>query len=389
MVSLAAHPLRIALLTSSRFWRGSSSVFAQLARGLSERGHTTVALVAYEPLAAGFRSRALAVRTLPVGHTSWRGARALRRALRDLAADVVLVDRARDIRLAAVAALWRPLRIVYCISTPRPPRDPLTRVAFRRVALTVFLTRGLARTALAEAPFMRRAPYRIIPNGVDCDLFRPDPEAGRAFRARHGLGDDPLLVGVGALEIEKRWDVLLDSLARVSPPAPRLVLCGSGALANPLRAQAHALRLDVCFVGQLEASELVGAYNAASCVVHTRPDEVFALALIEALACGRPVVAADGGGTRELLGAAGVLAPSGNPVGFAQALGDLLHDAPRRATLGDAARRWALERYSLGRLVRDYADALETLDEVPSRGGTREAGRVRLNVLEFGDELDE
>lgn len=374
MAPLAAHPLRIAFLTSSRFWRGSSSVFAVLAHGLNARGHATVALVAYEPLAAGFRARELAVQTLPVGHTSWRGARALRHALRELAVDVVLVDRARDIRLAAVAALRRPLRIVYCISTPGPPRDPLTRLAFRRVGLTVFLTHGLARTAFAEAPFMRRAPHRVIPNGVDCDLFRPDPGAGQAFRARHRLGDGPLLVGVGALEIEKRWDLLLDSLALLRPPAPRLVLCGSGALAEPLRVQAHALHVEVSFVGQLDAAELVGAYNAASCVVHTRPDEVFALVLIEALACGRPVVAADGGGTRELLGAAGVVAPSGNREGFARALGDLLQDAPRRVALGDAARRRALERYSVGRLVRDYADALESLGAAPRSGAPEGVG---------------
>src|SRR5229473_3418767 len=221
---------------------------------------------------------------------------------------------------------------------------------------------------------VRRAPHRVIPNGVDCDLFRPDPGAGQAFRARHRLGDGPLLVGVGALEIEKRWDLLLDSLALLRPPAPRLVLCGSGALAEPLRVQAHALHVEVSFVGQLDAAELVGAYNAASCVVHTRPDEVFALVLIEALACGRPVVAADGGGTRELLGAAGVVAPSGNREGFARALGDLLQDAPRRVALGEAARRRALERYSVGRLVRDYADALESLGAAPRSGAPEGVG---------------
>lgn len=349
-------------------------MFAVLARGLNERGHATVALVAYESLAAGFRARELPVQTLPVGHTSWRGARALRRALRALGVDVVLVDQARDLRLAAVAALRRPLRIVYCISTPGPPRDPLTRLAFRRVGLTVFLAEGLARTALAEAPFMRRAPHRVIPNGVDGDLFRPDPGAGQAFRARHGLGDAPLLVGVGALEIEKRWDLLLDSLALMPPPVPRLVLCGSGALADPLRARAHALHLAISFVGQVAAAELVGAYNAATCVVHTRPDEVFALALIEALACGRPVVAADGGGTRELLGEAGVLAPSGNSEGFARALADLLQDAPRRVALGEAARRRALERYSIARLVRDYAAAVETLGAASSSEAPKDWG---------------
>ena len=357
--------MRIALLTSSRFWRGSSSVFAVLARGLAERGHTTTAVVAYDGVAAGFRERQLAVRTLPVGHTTLRGARALRQGLRDLAAEIVLVDRARDIRLAAFAALRTPLAVVYCISTPRPPRDLLTRFAFRRVALTVFLTRQLAERSLAEARFMRRAGHRVIPNGVDCDLFRPDEAAGRAFRQRHGLGDRPILVAVGALEIEKRWDLLLESLALLPSPAPPLVLCGTGALEGTLRAQARRLGVDARFIGEVDPAQLVGAYNAATCIVHTRPDEVFALALIEALACGRPMVAAAGGGTPELVGDAGVLAPPVDPRAFAGLLQDLLGDPGRRAALGAAGRQRAVMHFSRDRMVRDYGETLEALGDAP------------------------
>jgi len=119
--------------------------------------------------------------------------------------------------------------------------------------------------------------------------------------------------------------------------------------------------VDVRFVGQLDASQLVGAYNAATCVVHTRPDEVFALALIEALACGRPVLASDGGGTGELLGDAGVLAPPGEPGAFAQLLNELLGDPARRTELGAAARQRAIDEYSSDRMVRDYGEALEAL----------------------------
>ena len=365
MAALARRPrpLRIALLTSSRFWRGSSTVFAVLGRGLAERGHGTTALVAYEPLATGFEARGLKVQTLPVGHTTLSGARALRHALgrEGLTADMVLVDRARDIRLAAYASLGTALVIVYCISTPRPPRDLLTRLAFSRVTFTVFLTQQLEQRALAEAPFMGRAGHRAIPNGVDCELFHPDAAAGLAFRRRHGLGDGPVLLGVGALEIEKRWDLLLESVALLASPALPLVLCGTGALEGSLRAHAERLGLEVRFVGQLDPVELVGAYNAATCVVHTRPDEVFALALIEALACGRPVLASGGGGTPELVGEAGVLAPPEDPVAFARLLQDLLGDEERRAALGVAARLRAVARYSTERMVRDYAEVLESL----------------------------
>jgi len=353
--------LRIALLASNRFWRGANTVFAVVARGLADRGHTTTALVAYESVAGGFRAHDVAVRTPPVGHTSLKGGRALRRELRDLAADVVLVGGARDIRLAAFASLGRSLAVVYCISTPRPPRDLRTRLAFRRVAFTVFLTEQLAQSGLAEAPFMRRAGHRVIPNGVDCDLFHPNEDAGQAFRRRRQLGDGPVLLGVGALEIEKRWDLLLEGLALLAPPVPPLLLCGTGALDSALRGQAQRLALDVRFVGQLDPPELAAAYNAATCIVHTRPDEVFSLALLEALACGRPVLAASGGGTPELLGNAGVLAPPENPVVFAGLLRELLGDAPRRASLAVAARQRAVERYSVARMIRDYEEMLEDL----------------------------
>jgi glycosyltransferase involved in cell wall biosynthesis len=350
----------VAVLTSARSWRGSSSVFAALGRGLAARGHGVVALVAHEPLVQGFRAQGLNAVALPIGHTRLTGARALRRAFQEFGSEIVFADKPRDLRLAALASLRRPLAIVYCPSTPRPPRDLLTRLAFRRVRLTVFLTAQLARQSLSEARFMRRAPYRVIPNGVDCEFFRPDPAAGWAFRRRYGLGDGPLLLSVGALAAEKRWDVLLDGVSRLTRPAPPLVVCGSGPLAPALRAQAQWRGLDARFMGWLEPSQLVGAFNAATCVVHAGP-EACSLALTEALACGRPVLAADSGGTRELLDDAGALAPPLDAETLARLLQDLLEDPRRRAALSAAARRRAVEHFSLGRMVHAYVDLLESI----------------------------
>ncbi len=361
MAALASRPLRIALLTSSRFWRGSSNVFAALARGLAARGHATTALVAYEPLATGFATQGVSVQTLPVAHTSLTAARALRRTQCELRSDIILVDMARDIRHAAAASLGRSLAVVYCISTPEPPHDLFTRIAFGRVRVTVFLTEEHARHTLAAAPFLRRAQQRVIHNGVDCGLFHPDEAAGRAFREQYDLPGGPLLVGVGALAPEKRWDLLLEAVALMAPPAPPLVLCGSGALEGALRAQARRLGVNATFLGQVEPPTLVGAYNAATCVVHTRPDETFGLALAEAMACGRPVLASASGGPVEVVGDAGVLAAPLDPRGFATQLERLLADPGRRAALGAAARRRAVDRYSVERMVREYAELLESL----------------------------
>ena len=90
---------------------------------------------------------------------------------------------------------------------------------------------------------------------------------------------------------------------------------------------------------------------------------MFALALIEALACGRPLIASGGGGTPELVGDAGVLAPPADPRAFARLLQDLLGDPGRRAALGAAGRQRAVMHFSRDRMVRDYGEALEALGE--------------------------
>jgi len=147
---------------------------------------------------------------------------------------------------------------VYCISTPHAPRDLLTRLAFRRVAVTVFLTERLAQRALAEAPFMRRAGHRVIRTAWTCDLFPSGRGgAGLAFRRRYTLGDGPGPAGGGALEIEKRWDLLLASMALLAPPAPPLVLCGtrrpSSGRCKPI---ASGSDWTCRFLGQMDSGQL-------------------------------------------------------------------------------------------------------------------------------------
>ena len=336
-------------------------MFATIGRGLMARGHAVVALVAYEEVGSGFRARGLNAMRLPTAHTRLRGARALRRALGESGAEIAFVDMARDIRLTAFASLGSPLAVIYCISATNPPRDLFTRLAFRSVRLTVFLTEQLARHALAAAPFMRRAPYQVIPNGVDCELFRPDPEAGRAFRTLYRLGDGPLLIGVGALAVEKHWDLLLDSLALLPRPTPPLVLCGSGTLEGALRAQAERLALDVQFIGGVPPAVLVGAYNGASCVVHTCHVETFGMCVAEAMACGRPVVGVASGTLPEVIGDAGVVAPPEDPAAFADLVNELLRNSARRDALGAAARRRVVKRFSLEPMVRAYVDLVESI----------------------------
>src|SRR5256712_10477001 len=199
---------------------------------------------------------------------------------------------------------------------------------------------------------MGRPPHRVIYEGVDVHVFRPDEGSGRAFRERHGFADRPLLLAAGALEWEKRYDWMLEALARLGPGAPTLVIRGSGSLEASVRAQAERLRLDVRFLGFLSPHELAAAYNAATCLVHTGDVETFGLAVAEAMACGRPVVAVASGAGPEGLGQSGVLAPPHDPAAFAAAVRDLLADPGRAAAIGAAARGPARPAVPMGRLGR-------------------------------------
>ncbi|HEX4628418.1 MAG TPA: glycosyltransferase family 4 protein, partial [Gemmatimonadales bacterium] len=361
-LSVAARPRRVALLTSAREWRGSGVSLSHIALGLAANGHTVQLLSTVPPVTAGFATTGLPVHELPMHDTGFAEARILARALETLRSDVLVAEMPRDVRLGALASLGGGFTLVYSYNVNRalPPRDPIMRLAYRRVGLTIFRTHSGERAVLRAAPFMGRPPHRVIYEGVDVDVFRPDALAGRAFRARHGLGDQPFLLAAGALEWEKRYQWMLDALARLGPGGPLLVIRGSGSLAGAIRARAERLGMDVRLLGFLDAAELAAAYNAATCFVHTCAVETFGLTVAEAMACGRPVVAVASGALPEVVGdAGGVLVAPDDLAGFAAAVRDVLGDPARATALGVAARGRAVAAFSRERMGRAYSEALE------------------------------
>ena len=356
-------PLRVALMTSAREWRGSGVSLSHIGRGLATHGHTVQLLSTVPAVTAGFTATGLPVHELPIRDTGLAEARILARALETLRTDVFVAEMPRDVRLGALASLGARFRLVYSYNVNRalPTRDPIMWLAYRRVRLTIFRTHSGARAVLAAAPFMGRPPHCVIYDGVDLDRFRPDRAAGLAFRGRHGLGDRPFLLAAGALEWEKRYEWLLDALALLGRDAPPLVIRGSGSLAAPIAARAQRLGLDVRLLGVLDPAELAAAYNAATCFVHACDVETFGLTVAEAMACGRPVVTVQSGALPEVVGEGGALAPPDDPAAFARAVAKVLADPEGARALGEAARRRAEAAFSLERMGREYSAALEAL----------------------------
>jgi glycosyltransferase involved in cell wall biosynthesis len=200
----------------------------------------------------------------------------------------------------------------------------------------------------------------VILSAVDTERFRPDATAAQRFRTARSLNSTPFVLAVGSLTPDKRYDFLLDAWARAKGTLPPLLVGGEGSQGERLRQRARELNVDARFLGQLSPDELLGAYNAALLVVHGCAVETFGLSVLEAMACGRPVLGVRGGAVPEILGDTGYLAPVGDTQSFDALLRTALDDRRRGNLLGEAARRRVLEHFSLREMRRAYVAAIES-----------------------------
>ena len=204
------------------------------------------------------------------------------------------------------------------------------------------------RSILAPAAVRRR----VIPNGVDLDVFRPGDRVGA--RRELGVEDDATLVvfaaqGGRANEF-KDFPTLRTALARLEVP----VL--ATALGDPEAGQEQAGRATIRSAGEVPPAGVARWLQAADLYVHPSRADTFPSGVLEALACGTPVVASRVGGIPEQVrDETGVLVDPADPAGFASAIESLLADPARRERMSIAAVEDARTRFYArpsGRRVR-------------------------------------
>ena len=176
----------------------------------------------------------------------------------------------------------------------------------------------------------------LIPNGVDCARFRPDPALRKEWRARLGVDARPVILYVGRLCRQKGTDLLIAAYRMLKRPAA-LVVAGPCELFG--RTQLSVLVAQIqeaggIYLPPLDDADMPGIYNACDIfAMPTRELEMFGMAAVEAQACGKPVVASDHGGLRETVPErAGVRFRTGDATALAARLEALL-----AATVGQAS----------------------------------------------------
>lgn len=227
--------------------------------------------------------------------------------------------------------------------------------------LTIQVSRaGLERYVRIGA--VPRHKIRFIPNGVDTNRFRPDPEARGRLREELKLGDAFIWLAVGRFEEAKDYPNMLQAFAEVLHVREDVVLLIAGQGSQREKAQCLAEKLGigskVLFLGVRK--DIPDLMNAADAYVMSSAWEGMPIVLLEAGAVGLPIVATDVGGNREVVvdGKSGFLVPPKDPDALARAMLRLMDLSPEeRRSMGEYGRTHIEESYSLERVV----DQWETL----------------------------
>ncbi len=233
---------------------------------------------------------------------------------------------------------------------------------FRRSRFTRWVVGRFVDHVICMAPDQPAEVRALLPavsstyvqNGVDLSVFSPDDRVPKR----------KVVVAVGRLTWQKAYDDLIEAMARVIAVEPgyRLVLVGEGPLRETLRAKAEA-------AGISDRVEITGMLPQVGVVEVLRQSEIFVMSsisegspksLIEAMACGLPVVVTDVGACASVAGGAGLVVAPGRPDELASAILSLLADPARRRACGAGARREA-QRYGWQRHVEEVDAIYERL----------------------------
>ena len=354
---------------------GSESLLLQLVHHGRDLGFAwRVVFLEDGPMVAECRAAGAAATVFPAGrlreiHRYAGSVVRLRRDLRRARPDVVVGWMTKAQLYAGPAARLSGVPVVWCQHGMASGSSGLDRAATALPARgVVAVSEAVARAQGALRP---QRPVRVVHPGVDLERFDPATLPAPAdARARLALPAEGPLVGIVArLQRWKGVHVLLEALSQVAERHPDLqcVVVGGIHDLEPdyeayLRRRVAELELEdrVTFAGR--QADVAPWIQAMDVVVHAAVEEPFGLAIVEAMALGKPVVAAAGGGAPEIVRDSldGLLVAHGDAQALAAAVIRILDDSGLAGRLGSSARERARE-FSSRRFAVRFAAAIREL----------------------------
>jgi len=313
----------------------------------------------------GFTRAGANVRFVPVeipanpGPSDGRAIGALRRVL----TGPIDVVHAHGLRAGLVAALARPTQPLivtwHNAVLATGLRGQASRLAERVVARAARVTLGASQDLVDRATALGATDARLAP--VAAPAAAAPRRTRAAVHAELGIERDrPMVLSVGRLHPQKRYDVLVDAAARwrTLDPSPVVVVAGSGPAYLQLAARISAARAPVLLLGHRgDVPDLLAAADVAVVTSDWEARQLFAQ---EALHAGVPLVTTAVGGLPDLVGDAAVLVPAGDVDAVATAVADLLADPAHRDDLrrrGTArAAQWPTEQETVDLVRAVYAE---------------------------------
>lgn len=339
-----------------------------LARQLALRGHRVITACAPNtPLAQDLHESGFAPYLLDLpGYFQPRSLMRLARWLETQQVEIVHSHFSRDLWTIVPAMSYSrigrklPLLLTKHIGTGKPKRDFLHRWLYRRVDYLIAISEVIRQNLIATHP-ISSAKVGVIHHGVDLEQFSLAKISDRRLRRELGFSHDAVVVGmVGRLQISKGHLEFLEMAARVHrlKPNTRFLLVGEATRGEPHDAEMilqkrQELQLEEVVTLLGFRKDVPAVLAALDVFVFPSHAEAFGLALLEAMAAGKAVIASNNDGVLDLVPneQTGILIPPRNVEALTQACLRLVEDVTLRREMGAASRKFVLQNFSVQRML--------------------------------------
>jgi glycosyltransferase involved in cell wall biosynthesis len=347
--------VKIVHIEAGRHLYGGAQQVAYLVDELAKRGDSNVVVCARGAAIASRVGRAAEVIEVPFGgDLDLKLGTRLRTLLAKLDPDIVHVHSRRGADLYGGLAASGRWPAVLTRRVDSSEWAPWARFKYARYGAVVAISHAVERALLAAG--LARERVHVVPSGVDVERYRPDPEARARLLAAFSLPASAFVAGVVAQLIPRKGhrDLLDWILALAARHSRLVVLCfGRGPLAQQIEREIAARGLGRHVMLGGFRNDLPTLLPGLDALLHPATAEGLGVAVLEALACGVPVVASAVGGLVDVMepGVHGLLVPPRDRRAWIESLERLMTEGGARERFGVAGRSRVEERFTAARMA--------------------------------------